>query len=252
MQRLEKSDERGCFRGTQILSIGRHVAATLNDLPDKLVLRETQGHAVEGGPSLSATFSQRVTVTALFNLEYQSSLPLQAISMAHSRAAELGDGPAFALTYGVSSIPAALLCQMGFPSRVGAMWVTRQLSSVFTDMDGLRDWLRQNNALLSDPDFWESDDLYKLWTQVSSPANVEHPRGWSHANYTVGVNWKLNKPLAANNQVRIIAGNDRSGTICTTDLTPLGVAQFTFDPQGAALNGSVTADGKVIISYFGR
>ena len=77
MQRLEKSDERGCLRGTQILSIGRHVAATLNDLPDKLVLRETQGHGVEGGPSLSATFSQRVTVTALFNLKYQSSLPLQ-------------------------------------------------------------------------------------------------------------------------------------------------------------------------------
>jgi len=79
MERLEKSDERSCFRGTQILSIGRHVAATLNDLPDKLVLRETQGHAVEGGPSLSATFSQRVTLRTLFNLEYQSSLPSSAV-----------------------------------------------------------------------------------------------------------------------------------------------------------------------------
>jgi len=66
---------------------------------------------------------------------------VQAVSTGHSRAAELGDGPAFALTYGVSSIPAALLCQIGFPSRVGAMWVTRQLSATFKDMKGLRDWL---------------------------------------------------------------------------------------------------------------
>jgi hypothetical protein len=35
---------------------------------------------------------------------------VQAVSTAHPRAAELGDGPAYALTYGVPSIPAALLC----------------------------------------------------------------------------------------------------------------------------------------------
>jgi hypothetical protein len=208
-----------------------------------------EGRAVKDAQRTQIFIQEGVVFRLVWAAE---AVRVQAISMAHSRAAELGDGPAFALTYGVSSIPAALLCQMGFPSRVGAMWVTRQLSSAFTDMNGLRDWLRQNNALLTDPDFWESDDLYKLWTQVSSPANVEHPRPWSHANYSVGVNWKLNKRPAANSQVRIIAGNDRSGTICTTDLTPLGVAQFTFDPQGAALNGSVTADGKVLISYFGR
>jgi hypothetical protein len=176
---------------------------------------------------------------------------VQAVSTAHPRAAELGDGPAYALTYGVPSIPAALLCQIGFPSRVGALWVVRQLAAAFTDMNGLRNWLRQNNALLSDPDFWESDDLHKLWTQVSSPANTVHPKPWTHATYTVGVDWKIGKPPAVNSQVRIISGNDRSGTICATDLSPLGIAQFTFTPQGAALDGSVTADGKVSVSYFG-
>jgi hypothetical protein len=176
---------------------------------------------------------------------------VQAISVTHSRAVELGDGPAHALTHGVSSVPAALLCQIGFPSRVGAMWVSRQLSAAFTDMDGLRDWMRQNNALLSDPEFWESDDLYRLWTQVSSPTNADYPRPWTHASYTVNVDWKHGKPPATNSQVRIIAGNDRSGTICETDLTPLGVAQFTFNPHGAALDGNVTEDGKVRILYFG-
>lgn len=176
---------------------------------------------------------------------------VQAVSMGHSRTAELGDGPALSLTYGVSSIPAALLCQIGFPSRVGAMWITRQISSSFTDVKGLREWLRQNNALLSAPDFWDSDDLYKLWTQVSSPTNAEPPRPWSHATYTVEVDWKFGPMPAPKSQVRIISGNDRSGTICTTDLRPLGVAQFTFNPRGTWLDGSVTADGRVRISYFG-
>lgn len=161
---------------------------------------------------------------------------VQAVAIEHARAAELGDGPAFALTYGVPSIPAALLCQTGFPSRVGATWVARQLSATFTDMKGLRDWLRENNSLLSDRDFWKSEDVYKLWTQVSSPTSAEPPRPWNHATYTVPVEWKYGPPPAASTQVRIIAGNNRTGTICARDLTPLGIAQFPFNPSGVVFH----------------
>jgi hypothetical protein len=132
------------------------------------------------------------------------------------------------------------------------MWVARQLSAGFTDMNGLRVWLGQNNESLSDPDFWESDDLFKLWSQVSAPINIELPRPWTHANYAVPVEWRLKKPPAPKSQIRIVAGNDRSGIICATDLTPLGVAQLPFDPWGAALDGSVRADGKIQVSYFGK
>jgi hypothetical protein len=177
---------------------------------------------------------------------------VQAISSGHSRAGELGDGPAFSLTYGVSSIPAALLCQIGFHSRVGATWLTRELSAGFTDMTGLRIWLGLNNSLLSDPDFWESDDQFKLWSQISAPTNVEVLRQWNHANYTVPVEWQSKMPPVPNSQVRIIAGNGRTGTICATDLTPLGVAQFPFDPHGAALEGNVISDGQIQIAYFGK
>lgn len=177
---------------------------------------------------------------------------VQAVATDHARAGELGDGPAFALTYGVPSIAAALLCQMGYPSRVGAVWVTAQLAASFTDSNGLRDWLRQHNALLSDETFWESEDMYTLWKQTSSPKTAEHPRIWNHALHTVPVDWNLAARPATGSQVRIIAGNDREGTICATDLTPLGTAQFPFNPHGAALDGSVTQAGKVRVDYFGR
>lgn len=176
---------------------------------------------------------------------------VQAIATNHVRANELGDGPAYALTYGVPSIPAALLCQMGFSSRVGAVWAVRKLAASYSDTEGLRDWLRQHDALLSTRDFWESEDLHTLWRHSSSPRSTEHPRPWNHASYTTAVDWRSTRP-AANSQVRIIAGNDRSGTICAPDLTPLGIAQFTFNAHGAALDGNVTQDGNVRISYFGR
>ena len=175
---------------------------------------------------------------------------VQAVATDHARAGELGDGPAFALTYGVPSIPAALLCQMGFSSRVGAVWLTRQLGAAFTDMNGLRAWLALHNALLSDPDFWEAEDMFTLWTHTASPSASEYPRTWSRRDHTVNVNWKTS-PLAPGSQVRIIPAHARKGTICSLDLNPLGEAQFPFDPQNAALDGSVTSDGKVQISYFG-
>jgi hypothetical protein len=67
----------------------------------------------------------------------------------------------------------------------------------------------------------------------------------------VAASWERRGSTDGNSEVRIIPGNDWSGTICARDLTPLGVAQFTFNPHGAAVNGSVTADGEVRISYFG-
>jgi hypothetical protein len=177
---------------------------------------------------------------------------VQATAIKHARADELGDGPAFALTYGVPSIPAALLCQMGFSSRVGALWLARKLSASFTDTDGLLDFLSQHDALLSTADFWESDDVRTLWKNTSSPTNTEYPRPWQHTSFTVPVDWKPGYRPAANSQVRIIAGHARAGTICGTDLVPLGTAQFPFDPHGAALDGSVTRKGTVNISYFGK
>jgi len=177
---------------------------------------------------------------------------VQAVAAQHPRLSELGDGPAFSLTYGVPSIAAALLCQMGFSSRVGADWVARELSASFVDTRGLRDWLRTHDGLLSDPDFWPSEDLYLLWGQASAPVTTEYPRRWKHETFIVPVNWKGTHPPPHGSLVRIIAGNERSAAICGADLTPLGVAEVPFDPHGAALDGKVTTGWKARIVYFGR
>jgi hypothetical protein len=176
---------------------------------------------------------------------------VQARATGHARADEMGDGPAFALTHGVPSIPAALLCQMGFSSRVGAVWLIRTLGGGFTDMNGLRLWLALHDASLSDPDFWETEDMQTLWMHTSSPATAEYPRAWRHSGHSVNVAWRTSPP-SAGSQVRIVPGPDRKGTVCSTDLTPLGEAQFPFDPHGASLDAAVARDGTIQISYFGN
>jgi hypothetical protein len=58
VQRFEKRDQGSRFRRTQILSVSRHVAASLDHLSDQLVLRKPQGNVVKRRASLSAEFAE--------------------------------------------------------------------------------------------------------------------------------------------------------------------------------------------------
>lgn len=176
---------------------------------------------------------------------------VQAIATDHHRQTELGDGPAFTLTYGVPTIPAALLCQMGFASRTGAVWVTQQLNATFKDTDGLRDWLREHDAFLADPEFWGSQDYHLMWTNASTPSDEGYPKPWSHRVHEVPVKWTSGVPEQGS-VTRIIAGSGWDATVCGTDLLPLGTVQLPFDPHDTALDGRVDSVGRLQIEYFGR
>src|SRR5579862_2822077 len=77
MECLEKRDKRRSFRRAQVFSVSRHVAAALNHLADELVLREPHGNAIERRPPLSAEFTERMAIAALFGLKDECPLPLQ-------------------------------------------------------------------------------------------------------------------------------------------------------------------------------
>jgi hypothetical protein len=76
MQRLEERDQRSSLRRTQGFSVGGHVAAALNHLPDELILRELEGDTIERRPALSSDISQCVTVVALLGLKNKRTLTL--------------------------------------------------------------------------------------------------------------------------------------------------------------------------------
>src|SRR5215470_9609386 len=77
MQCFEKCDERGCLRGAQILAVRWHIAASLDHLPDELVLREPRSNTVESGASLPAAPPQGMAVAALLSLKDQGASPFK-------------------------------------------------------------------------------------------------------------------------------------------------------------------------------
>src|SRR5258705_6481995 len=77
MQSFKKPDQGSRFRWTQTLSVGGHVAAALDHLAYKLVLRKTHGDTVQSRTSLPATLTKRMTVAALLHLKDQRALSLK-------------------------------------------------------------------------------------------------------------------------------------------------------------------------------
>src|SRR5258706_5437303 len=84
-QRLHERDQRSYFRGTQILSIRRHVSASLDDLPDELIARETGGHGVQGRAAQTAFAAKAVTIAALLALDENRTLEFQRRASFHVR-----------------------------------------------------------------------------------------------------------------------------------------------------------------------
>jgi hypothetical protein len=58
MQRLKECDKSCCFRRAQILAIRGHVATTLDDLTNQLILSQPHGNGVECRAALSALIVQ--------------------------------------------------------------------------------------------------------------------------------------------------------------------------------------------------
>lgn len=174
----------------------------------------------------------------------------QAVTTGHARARELGDGPAFALTYGVPSIPAGLLCQTGLDSRVAALFATRTLVGTFTDADAMRAWLSEHDAQLTQRAFWESDDQYLLWQRSSRRAGTAYPRPWKRVRYDVSALWDMAPPKSGT-RVRLLPAGGRNVTVCGLDLSPLGTATLPRSAGDAVTDARVTNGGKILVCYFG-
>jgi hypothetical protein len=175
---------------------------------------------------------------------------VQALSSGHARASEIGDAPMLALTHGVPSIPAALLCQAGYASRTGAVWVTTKLTANFTTLDAMREWIKENEPVLEEQNFWEHDDHRLLWGRLATPDIGEYPRQWNRRTSEATPRWRTRAP-AKGSFVRLIARSDRSALVCDESLEPLGELDLRFNPRGAVLEAEVLEGGKLGIKYYG-
>jgi hypothetical protein len=175
---------------------------------------------------------------------------VQAASTAHARAEELRDGPMLTLTHGVPCVPAAILCQAGYPSRVGALWLVRTLPATFTDFEGMREWMRATESTTAKDDFWEGPDHRVLWARVSAPTRTDAPRRWRRLTLVLSPRWTTRVP-APGTFVRVLPTGRRSVVLCSDALVSLGTADLPLDPRGALLDADVLSEELLRIRYFG-
>jgi hypothetical protein len=175
---------------------------------------------------------------------------VQAIAMAHLRFAELGEGPALVFTYGVSSQPAALLCQMGLTSRTAAIWATDKTMAKFKDTFGATVWLTKNEQLLLQRDFWETEDQHLLWTRFVLREDIDSPREWKRLRLAVDVQWN-GVPLPPKTFARVIAKADSTGVVCNSDLWPMGKISMPFDCTAWHTEAVTGDDGKLLLNLYG-
>ena len=73
-EREQEFYERGRLRWVERVAICRHVSASLQNLPDDLILGHVRSNGVERRPAHAACASDRVTVSTLFVLQNERAL----------------------------------------------------------------------------------------------------------------------------------------------------------------------------------
>src|SRR6266481_9275096 len=81
MQCLKKFNQCSCLCRIQILSISRHIPATLDDLANQFIRRETDSNLAECRSALAAFAAEGMAVVTLFGLKNESALVLQRSSI---------------------------------------------------------------------------------------------------------------------------------------------------------------------------
>jgi hypothetical protein len=170
--------------------------------------------------------------------------------MAHPRFAELGEGPALAFTYGVSSQPAALLCQMGLPSRTAANWAVEKTKATFNNSVGARRWLTMHEQLLAERDFWDTPDQHLLWKRFVIREDIDSPRKWARLPLSADVEWN-GMPPAPRTRLRVIPKADSTAIVCNGDLWPTGRIALPFDATAWYTEAVTGDDGKLKLTLYG-
>ena len=83
MHRPEERDDRRHLGGAEVLPVGGHVAAALENLAHQLIVRQARRDVVQRGTALPALATERVTVPALLALQQQRALQLERRAVAH-------------------------------------------------------------------------------------------------------------------------------------------------------------------------
>lgn len=159
------------------------------------------------------------------------------VAVAFSMELTLSDFPrapaVTALEAGTLSIPAAILIQAGFGSRLGAIKAIEHTGANFESMQGMMAWLAtaEIKALSAEPD-WPTPESHALWIDFISAGSPDASQAWTATAFTCGVQWH-GVPQPPGKPLRIGGGPGKERSVYTVDFREVG--HISWNPNSAGV-----------------
>jgi tetratricopeptide (TPR) repeat protein len=192
-------------------------------------------------------------------LVYRLVWAMEAVRVRQSAEADNTDWPnagraALALETGTPDYCAALLIQNGLASRVAALKAVAECPANFTDIRGMRQWVRSPRVAQkqANPN-WPTPETTSLWDTFVAGLATSSAEKWDRQEGHLKVTWD-GEPPDDGTPVRLIYNSAQENMrVFSTDLEPLGFLPYHWKsvPGGIALGEVTSASREIEITYLG-
>lgn len=165
-----------------------------------------------------------------------------------------GGRAALAVETGTPDYCAALLIQSGLPSRVAATKAVADCPAHFSDLRGLRYWLKSEEVTrCQTQQDWPTAETAILWHSFVDGLKVATSAKWSIQNYEIPVEWIAATPAEKTNVRILYDGTSKRMQVRSTELELLGALPYKWEvePAGVILAHVSNTVGHLTITYLG-
>ena len=165
-----------------------------------------------------------------------------------------GGRAALAVETGTPNYCAALLIQSGLPSRIAATKAVEDCPASFTDIRGLKYWLRSDEVVAKQSeDNWPTQRTSSLWHSFVKSLEVSDSLNWSIQAYEVPVQWNGTAPAEGANVRVIYNPKDKNMQVRSVELELLGSLPYEWEsgPSGVVLASVAKNTSQLQVTYYG-
>lgn len=192
-------------------------------------------------------------------LVYRLVWAMEAVRVRFSAEDEDAEWPnagraAVALETGTPDYCAALLIQNGLASRVAAIKAIEDFPADFTDLQGMREWVRSEGVVDAGQDpTWPTVETAVLWRSFTEGLVVAGGGKWEVHEGDVNVVWS-GEPAEAGSEVRLVYDPDkRHMRVFSTEMDPLGHLPYHWNKEPAGICRGVVNEEttEIEVTYLG-
>ena len=158
-----------------------------------------------------------------------------------------------ALETGTLLVPASLLIQSGFASRLAAIRAVEATNASFDSMAGLELWLRSEELVkLSKDEAWPTKSSHQLWLDYVAGNERLSTKAWTETAYNSPVKWS-GVPMPPGAPLRIGAGPGREGAVLRPDFEEVGTIPWVPNSgrKGVLVATATGAADSLAFEYLG-